>query len=103
VIFLVDIASGVVSSALALWKKENAKSLQIKSFDWNYLGNFAQTQLLSPPFIAVAGGLLVIPFAPEATQPALYALVSATIFAQSLVLTRDVFNKIRKLAALVIR
>lgn len=100
-IFCIDIAVGVIRSMIALWKKEKAKSLNIKGFSWDYLLNFAKSQLTSPPMLAVFALVFTAPFASDASQPSLYALLATTLFAQSLVLTRDVFNKVRELAKLL--
>jgi hypothetical protein len=99
-VLCIDIAAGVVRSMVALWRKNAATALTIKSFDWNYLGSFAKSQLMSPPVMAVAGALALAVISPDGTKQSIYAVASAAAFAQAVILTRDIFTKIREVAAL---
>lgn len=101
VVLCIDIAFGVVRSMVALGRSKAATALSTKGFDWAYLGNFAESTLKSPPVMAIAGALALAAIAPDATKQSILAVASAAAFAQSAILTRDIFNKIREVAALI--
>lgn len=101
-VLCLDIAIGVIRSMVALARGKAATALSIKTFDWNFLGSFARTQLMSPPVLAIAGSIALAVIAPDATKQSLLAVASAATFAQSAILTRDIINKIRELASLIV-
>jgi hypothetical protein len=101
VILMVDIALGVGRSLIASFKSSQGHRVAIGStFDWGYLANFAKSQLLSPPVLAV-GGAILLAYYSGANSASILAVATAAAFFQSVILTRDIILKIRGVASLL--
>jgi hypothetical protein len=99
-VLLIDIAFGVGKSLIASLMASRGHAVITKGFDATYLANFAKSQLLSPPVLAVAGAVLLAAQQGADTH-AILAIATTAAFAQSLILSRDIFLKIRSLAGLL--